>query len=249
MVLPRKAWRAKVTCYCGPRSSGVRLRRKPSRRLQVPSPCSRGGGRRGLPGPLPLPRAVQCLTSPAGSSAPSSGPDGFRNRVAAVSALSQPHLCRPALGSPAALRSQAGKPTLEGPTPEPPTRRSCTPRCRSAAGETAAGETRARVPRLCFGAEAHRMLGVGEEGGQGRPDAGSVGEGVRSPRHSLRPLHRSCAAQARAAVESRAGRDWGVGVLGVGRGEARGGEVLLETHRTPWWRGPDRASPVGSWKG
>ncbi|XP_058395093.1 CDC42 small effector protein 1 isoform X1 [Diceros bicornis minor] len=76
---------------------------------------------------------VQCLSSPGGSCAPGSQPDGFRNRVAAVSALGQPHLCRPALGSPTALRSEPGSPTLAGIEPEPPRSCSRTPRCRSRA--------------------------------------------------------------------------------------------------------------------
>ncbi|XP_053745807.1 CDC42 small effector protein 1 isoform X1 [Panthera pardus] len=85
----------------------------------APGP-SRGASRPKPPGHLPRPRVVQCLPSPGGSSAPSSGPDGFRNRVAAVSAPSQPHLCRPALGSPTAQRSQPGKPTPAGTAREPP---------------------------------------------------------------------------------------------------------------------------------
>ncbi|XP_054103508.1 CDC42 small effector protein 1 isoform X2 [Callithrix jacchus] len=72
--------------------------------------------------PPPTPRTVQCLRSPEGSSALGSEPDGFRNRVAAASALSRPHLCRLALCSPAAPRSRPGKPTLAGKeeSPSPP---------------------------------------------------------------------------------------------------------------------------------
>lgn len=105
---------------------------------------SRGGGPRGLPRPPPTALRVQRLLSPGGSCAPGSQPDGFRNRVAAVSALRQPHLCRPALGSPTAPRSEPGNPTLAGTEREPPTSCSRAPRCGSRAGETVG-----LVPRRC----------------------------------------------------------------------------------------------------
>lgn len=160
-ALPRNAWRAKGTA--GSAAWG-RLRRAP-RGLHVCRSRSGDCGGRRRPDPLPRPRVVQCLTSPGGSSAPSAGPDGFRNRVAAVSALGQPHLCRPALGSPAAPRSQPGKPTLAGPEPEPPTRFSRTPRCRSAAGETSAWGPGPRAPPALPGGDAPDAGG----GGRGRP--------------------------------------------------------------------------------
>lgn len=191
---------------------GGRLRRAP-RGLHVRRSRSGGCGRR-RPGPLPRPRVVQCLTSPGGSSAPSAGPDGFRNRVAAVSALSQPHLCRPALGSPAAPRSQPGKPTLAGSEPEPPTRCSRTPRCRSAAGETAAWGPGPRAPPAPPGGDA--------------PDAGG---GEAGAAEMLGRWEKGCAPGVAVSVHStarvvRCRRDWGIG---VGGGEARRGEVLLET--------------------
>lgn len=95
----------------------------------------RGGGPRGLPRPLPRPSVLQRHLSSEGSCAPGSQPDGFRNRVAAVSALSQPHLCCSALGSPTAPRSEPGNPTLPGTEREPPTSWRRTPGCRSRAGE------------------------------------------------------------------------------------------------------------------
>nr|XP_036859214.1 CDC42 small effector protein 1 isoform X2 [Manis javanica] len=76
---------------------------------------------------------MQCLISPVGSCAPGSQPDGFRNRVAAVSALGQPHLYWPALGSPTAPRSEPGNPTLEGTEWKPLSPSVAGPRCRSGA--------------------------------------------------------------------------------------------------------------------
>ncbi|KAK2084235.1 hypothetical protein P7K49_037268 [Saguinus oedipus] len=135
----------------------------------------RGGGLRGLQRPPPTPRKVQCLRSPGGSSALDSEPDGFRNRVAAASALSRPHLCRLALGSPAAPRSRPGKPTLAGTeeSPSPPP---------AVAGRLDTGEEQvrpcswfslARPPRRQGQAGTHRMRGVGEAGVRGCRDAGA----------------------------------------------------------------------------
>nr|XP_036859213.1 CDC42 small effector protein 1 isoform X1 [Manis javanica] len=87
---------------------------------------------------------MQCLISPVGSCAPGSQPDGFRNRVAAVSALGQPHLYWPALGSPTAPRSEPGNPTLEGTEWKPLSPSVAGPRCRSGANMT--------MPHMCRGA-------------------------------------------------------------------------------------------------
>lgn len=54
----------------------------------------------GFPGRLPRPSAPPRGGGGGGDRAPGSQRDGFRNRVAAVSALGRPHPCRPALGSP-----------------------------------------------------------------------------------------------------------------------------------------------------
>lgn len=77
-----------------------------------------GGGRRGLPGPPPT--ALSAAWGRGGGRAPGSQRDGFRNRVAAVSALGQPHPCRPALGSPAAPRSERGAPRWRARSGSPP---------------------------------------------------------------------------------------------------------------------------------
>ncbi|XDA70476.1 hypothetical protein R6Z07F_000845 [Ovis aries] len=70
--------------------------------------------------PTSLQSAAQRLLCPEQSCALGSQPDGFRNRVAAVSALGQPHLCRSALGSPTAPRSEPGNPHWRAPSGSPP---------------------------------------------------------------------------------------------------------------------------------
>lgn len=92
----------------------------PPRGSTFPGSTRRGGGPRGLPRPLPRPFTEQCLLSPEWSCAPGSQPDGFRNRVAAVSALGQPHLCRPALGSPPRRGASPGTPHWRAPSGGPP---------------------------------------------------------------------------------------------------------------------------------
>lgn len=112
----------------------------------------------------PLPRlSAQCLSSPWGSYALSSEPDGFRNRVAAVSALGQPHLCRPALDSPNARGASPGSPHWRAPGERT---------LPAAAGRLDAAEQKVRLWSWVPGrqsslpgqAETHRMLGVGRNG-------------------------------------------------------------------------------------
>ncbi|XP_074175066.1 CDC42 small effector protein 1 isoform X1 [Rhinolophus sinicus] len=126
----RFASRAKGTCDSG----GPSLDARPPPGVRMPRFAQQGCGPRGLPRRPPTALRLQRLFSPGGSCAPGSQPDGFRNRVAAVSALRQPHLCRPALGSPTAPRSEPGNPTLAGTKREPPTSCSRAPRCGSRAG-------------------------------------------------------------------------------------------------------------------
>lgn len=135
--LPRNRRRAKVTRGSGRSRVGAR----PSSRAHLPGFARQGGGPRGLPRPLPRPCTAQRLLCPEQGSAPGSQPDGFRNRVAAVSALGQPHLCRSALGSPIAPRSESGNPHWRAPSGSPPISCRRTPRCRSRAGETLGSAT------------------------------------------------------------------------------------------------------------
>lgn len=115
----------------GPAMAGApRLRASPACPARGPGPrgCPRDFPVSSLPGavllggcrgPIPRPSAVQCLGSPVGSCALGSKTDGFRNRVAAVSALCQPHLCRSALCSPprggALPRTRTGRPLAGAP--------------------------------------------------------------------------------------------------------------------------------------
>ncbi|XP_035135267.1 CDC42 small effector protein 1 isoform X1 [Callithrix jacchus] len=143
--------------------------------------------------PPPTPRTVQCLRSPEGSSALGSEPDGFRNRVAAASALSRPHLCRLALCSPAAPRSRPGKPTLAGKeeSPSPPP---------AVAGRLDAGEEqkkkRRRIDRTMIGEPMNFVhlthIGSGEMGaGDGLAMTGAVQEQMRSKGSRDRPWSNS----------------------------------------------------------
>lgn len=138
-----------------------------------------GASSRALPGAGPPP-------SGEGELCARPQPDGFRNRVAAVSALGPPH-CRPALGSPPHRGASPGTPHWRAPRAgallpsPPPTSSSRAPRCRSGAGEN-----EERVPGPC--APPDRMPGVGEErpalrAGRGRWEKGCV-PGVTAPNHA-----------------------------------------------------------------
>ena len=162
--LPRNRRRAKGTYGSGLSRVGAR----PSSRAHLPGFARQGGGPRGLPRPLPRPCAAQRLLCPEQSCALGSQPDGFRNRVAAVSALGQPHLCRSALGSPTAPRSEPGNPHWRAPSGSPPS---------AAAGRLNAGAEQVRL----WGLSLRRCAPPAQPGGDA-PDA--VGGGAGSPRLS-----------------------------------------------------------------
>ncbi|XP_046277555.1 CDC42 small effector protein 1 isoform X1 [Marmota monax] len=103
-TLPRNAWRMEAARDAGARSGCQALTPEPHAPVHL-----RERWPSGLRKPPP--------TAPR-SHALGPEPDGCRNRVAAVSALGQPHLCRPALGSPTA-RSEPGKPTRRAPGGRP----------------------------------------------------------------------------------------------------------------------------------
>lgn len=89
----------------------------------APQCAERGGGPRGLPGLLPGPsQSVAASVRGRGRGGAVRPPraDEFRNRVAAVSALGQPHLCRPALGSPPRRGASPGTPHRRAPSGGPP---------------------------------------------------------------------------------------------------------------------------------
>uniref|UniRef100_A0A8D0MEY8 CDC42 small effector protein 1 n=1 Tax=Sus scrofa TaxID=9823 RepID=A0A8D0MEY8_PIG len=162
----------------------------PPRGSTFPGSTRRGGGPRGLPRPLPRPFTEQCLLSPEWSCAPGSQPDGFRNRVAAVSALGQPHLCRPALGSPPRRGASPGTPHWRAPSGGPP----------PAAGRLDAvaeqKKKRRRIDRTMIGEPMNFVhlthIGSGEMGaGDGLAMTGAVQEQMRSKGNRDRPWSNS----------------------------------------------------------
>ncbi|KAG3281503.1 CDC42 small effector 1, transcript variant X2 [Ictidomys tridecemlineatus] len=103
-TLPRNAWRVEAARDAGALSGCQALTPEPHAPVHLRE--RRPSGLRKPPPTAPRSRAL------------GPEPDGCRNRVAAVSALGQPHLCRPALGSPTA-RSEPGKPTRRAPGGRP----------------------------------------------------------------------------------------------------------------------------------
>ena len=164
--LPSNSWRAKGTRGSGRSQGGCQAL------LEGPPSPVRPAGRRPSGAseapPTSLHSAAQRLLCPEQSCALGSQPDGFRNRVAAVSALGQPHLCRSALGSPAAPRSESGNPHWLAPSGSPPS---------AAAGRLNAGAEQVRL----WGLSLRRCAPPTQPGGDA-PDAGGGGAG--SPRLS-----------------------------------------------------------------
>lgn len=155
------AWVASAPATGGP---------DPAQTLGVPR-VSRSAGLPAVPrGPRRAPRAGGRADGPGRSAALGSQPRGFRNRVAGVSALGRPHLCRPALDSPP-CRAAAREPGVAEPPP-------------AAATAWTPGEPQVRAPPggpgCARGARGWRRGGRAGRRGGGRghrPRAAGAGRG------------------------------------------------------------------------